>query len=66
MVLLPVTYVFGMVFTFYTHADLFEENEEEEEAPEWSLWISAAVMSVSVITFGLIAEGMTLHFRFAC
>lgn len=58
MVLLPITYIFGMVFTFYTHADLFAENEEEEEAPEWSLWIASAVMSVSVITFGLIAEDL--------
>lgn len=58
MVLLPLTYIIAMVFTFYTHSELFSEMEEEAgEAAEWSILVSAIVMSISVVTFGLIAEG---------
>lgn len=58
MVLLPLTYIIAMIFTFYTHSELFSELEEEAgEEADWSILVSAIVMSVSVITFGLIAEG---------
>jgi len=58
MIMLPITYIFGMVFTFYTHSELFEEQDEDEDAAEWTILTAAIVMSVSVITFGLIAEDL--------
>jgi len=57
-ILLPISYMIGLFFTFRTHSHLFEEDSEEseEEQAEWSVATSAAVMVTAMMIFGIIAE----------
>lgn len=52
MLMLPITYIVGLVFTFKTHSDIFVEpdggHEEEEEEPEWSIITAVIILSISV------------------
>jgi len=57
-VILPATYLIGLLFTFKTHTHIFDEEDEEEGSAEWSIPFSVAVMLVSVSCFGVLAEDL--------
>jgi len=59
MILLPLTYLIGLLFTFKTHSDIFkEEHVEEEQQAEWTILTSVITLCISVMMFGLIAEDL--------
>lgn len=58
--ILPVAYAVGLLFTFFTHSHIFQQEEhgEEEDLPSWGLPFAITFMMINTIMFGLLAEGI--------
>ena len=58
--ILPVAYIVGLVFTFFTHSHIFQQEEhgEEEDLPSWGLPFAVVFMMCNTVMFGLLAEGI--------
>ena len=55
-VVLIVVYIANLVYTLYTHQDIFEVGDEKQEAPESPLWKVVAVLIGSTILIALELE----------
>lgn len=49
-------YILSLVFSFYTHKDLYAAEEKEEEKPAWSLRTAILVLVGATILIGLESE----------
>jgi Ca2+:H+ antiporter len=64
-VILPITYIVGLIFTLKTHAHLYLEDEDEEDKTknrhisEWSRLQCIVILGGSTVMFALVAEVMT-------
>lgn len=58
--ILPVAYIVGLLFTFFTHSHIFQQEEhgEEEDLPSWGLPFAAVFMMINTLMFGLLAESI--------
>jgi Ca2+:H+ antiporter len=58
--ILPVAYIVGLVFTFFTHSHIFQQEEhgEEEDLPSWGLPFAVVFMMINTVMFGLLAEAI--------
>jgi Ca2+:H+ antiporter len=58
--ILPVAYIVGLVFTFFTHSHIFQQEEhgEEEDLPTWGLPFAVVFMMINTVMFGMLAEGI--------
>ena len=58
--ILPVAYIVGLIFTFFTHSHIFQQEEhgEEEDIPSWGLPFAVVFMMINTVAFGLLAEGI--------
>jgi Ca2+:H+ antiporter len=58
--ILPIAYIVGLVFTFFTHSHIFQQEEhgEEEDLPTWGLPFAVVFMMINTVMFGLLAEGI--------
>lgn len=58
--ILPVAYVVGLIFTFFTHSHIFQQDghAEEEDLPTWGLPFAVIFMMVNTALFGMLAEGI--------
>lgn len=55
-----ILYVLQIIFTFVTHKDSFEsENEHEEQKPSWSLKVSIGVLLAVTVCLGIESELFT-------
>ena len=58
--ILPLAYIVGLVFTFFTHSHIFQQEEhgEEEDLPSWGLPFAIVFMMINTVMFGLLAEAI--------
>lgn len=58
-VIMFLIYILGLVFSFYTHKDLYgSEHQEEAKEPKWSIWFSIVVLIL--VTAGIAVESELL------
>lgn len=58
-VIMFIIYLLGLVFSFYTHKDLYgSEHQEEAKEPKWSIWFSIIVLII--VTAGIAVESELL------
>lgn len=58
-VLMFLIYILGLVFSFYTHKDLYgSEHQKEAEEPKWSMKLSITVLIL--VTLGIAVESELL------
>lgn len=55
-VIMFIIYILSLVFSFYTHKDLYVTEEEEETKPKWSLKMAITILVVSTIFIGIESE----------
>ena len=49
-------YILSMVFSFFTHKDLYSVKSEEESTPKWSLKKAIAVLVIATVFIGIESE----------
>lgn len=55
-IILAVIYVFSLLFSFYTHKDLYATEAANEEAPKWPLKRAIVFLIAATILIGLESE----------
>ena len=55
-VLMFAIYLLSMVFSFYTHKDLYATEAEAEEAPKWSLKKAIILLVIATVVIGIESE----------
>ena len=55
-VIMFIIYILSLVFSFYTHKDLYAVEAEEEEKPKWSLKKAIIMLVIATILIGLESE----------
>lgn len=55
-VIMFIIYILSLVFSFFTHKDLYAVEASEEETPEWSLKKSIIILVIATVFIGIESE----------
>jgi Ca2+:H+ antiporter len=55
-VIMFTIYILSLVFSFYTHKDLYAVEEESQEAPAWSLKKAIGILVIATVLIGIESE----------
>jgi Ca2+:H+ antiporter len=55
-VIMFVIYIFSLVFSFYTHKDLYSVDHSQESAPKWNIKTSILVLVAATVVIGFESE----------
>lgn len=55
-VIMFLIYILSLVFSFFTHKDLYAVETSEEAAPKWSLKKAVAILVISTVFIGIESE----------